>query len=107
MDLRAVWVENVYPVTATINGRIVNLDLTVSSEMPVAEPEDGFTFKGWYYLDENGNEVRFESMSQMTENMTIYAVFEPTSDDPDIITACVIALVVFFAAAMLFASFRR
>ena len=107
VDLRAVWVENVYPVTATINGRIVNLDLTVSSEMPVAEPEDGFTFKGWYYIDENGNEVRFESMSQMTENMTIYAVFEPTSDDPDIITACVIALVVFFAAAMLFASFRR
>jgi len=105
--LSAVWIENVYPVTFTINGRVVNVDLTVSSEMPEPEPEDGFRFKGWYYIDEYGNEVRFDSMSQMTENMTVYAVFEPTPDDPVMITVCVVALLAFFGTAMLIVIFRK
>ena len=105
--LSAVWIENVYPVTFTINGRVVNVDLTVSSEMPEPEPEDGFRFKGWYYIDEYGNEVRFDSMSQMTENMTVYAVFEPTPDDPVMITVCVVALLAFFGTAMLIVFFRK
>ena len=62
--------------------------------------EDGFAFKGWYYHDESGNQVRFESMSQLSENMNIYAVFEPTQDDPMVIAGCVLGLVLFFTVVM-------
>ena len=100
IELRAVWIEKSFPVTAAINGRQVIYDFTISSEMPSAEPEDGFAFKGWYYRDEGGNQVRFESMSQLSENMNIYAVFEPTKDDPMVIAGCVLGLIVFFTVVM-------
>ena len=100
IELKAAWIEKSYPITARINGKEVTFDLTLSSEMPYAEPEDGFAFKGWYYRDDEGNEVKFESMSQMAENMEIYAVFEPTQDDPLEIAACVIGIVVFFTVVI-------
>ncbi len=100
IELKAAWIEKSYPITARISGKEVTFDLTLSSEMPYAEPEDGFAFKGWYYRDDEGNEVKFESMSQMTENMEIYAVFEPTQDDPLEIAACVIGIVVFFTVVI-------
>ena len=100
IELRAAWMEKTYQIIAKINGRQVTFDLTISSEMPTAEPEDGFEFKGWYCRDEEDNEVRFESMSQMTENMEIYAVFEPTQDDPTVIVICVLAIIAFFAVVI-------
>ena len=100
IELRAAWIEKIYSVVVMINGKQVNYDFTISSEMPSAEPEDGFAFKGWYYRDTEGNEVRFESMSQMTENMEIYAVFEPTKDDPMVIAGCVLGLIAFFTVVV-------
>lgn len=100
IELKAVWIEKSYPVIAKINGKEVTFDLTISSEMPTAEAEDGFEFKGWYYRDGEGNEVRFESMSQINENMEIYAVFEPTQDDPMVIAGCVIGLILFFTVVI-------
>lgn len=100
IELRAAWIEKIYSVVVMINGRQAAYDFTISSEMPSAEPEDGFAFKGWYYRDTEGNEVRFESMSQMTENMEIYAVFEPTKDDPMVIAGCVLGLIAFFTVVV-------
>ena len=104
--LTAVWKNVDYALKLNINGVTYDRTFTIDDDMPVPDCEDGFEFVGWFYTDDNGNEVRFISMSQMYENMSIYAVFEPTSDDPVVTIAIVSSLIVFFAAVMFFA-FRK
>ena len=104
--LTAVWKNVDYALKLNINGVTYDRTFTIDDDMPVPDCEDGFEFVGWFYTDDNGNEVRFISMSQMYENMSIYAVFEPTSDDPVVTIVIVSSLIVFFAAAMIFA-FRK
>lgn len=106
LDLRAVWAERSFPVTITINGEKKDYDLTISSEMPDANPEDGFEFKGWYYRDSDGSETELKSMSQIDEGMSIYAVFAPIPDDPMEIAIGAGSLVLFFAIMMIYAYTR-
>lgn len=106
LDLKAVWAERSFPVTITVNGEKRNYDLTISSEMPEANPEEGFEFKGWYYRDSDGSETEFKSMSQIDEGMSIYAVFSPISDDPMEIAIGAGSLILFFAITMIYAYTR-
>ncbi len=104
---KAVWNEREYTMNINVNGRIVSQRFTIGSSLESPEPEEGFVFKGWFYKDENGDEKQFSEMSQMTENMSIYAVFEPIKDDPVIIISAVAALISVFAAAMYLSFFRK
>lgn len=107
LDLKAVWIEKSFPITITINGKTASYDMTISSTMPEAEPEAGFELKGWYYKDSDGNEVQFESMSQIDEGMSIYAVFVPTPDDPKEILIGAGALILFFLITTIYAYTRN
>ena len=89
-----------------INGRSVTQKFTIGSSLPDPECEDGFEFIGWFFKDPNGSEQRFIDMSQMTENLSIYAVYRPISDDPVLMIAVVAGMVLFFLMAM-YASFVR
>ena len=107
LDLKAVWIEKSFPITITINGKTASYDMTISSTMPEAEPEAGFELKGWYYKDSDGNEVLFESMSQIDEGMSIYAVFVPVPDDPMEIAIGAGALILFFLITTIYAYTRN
>ena len=104
--LNAVWNEREYSMNLNINGRSVTQKFTIGSSLPDPECEDGFEFIGWFFKDPNGSEQRFIDMSQMTENLSIYAVYRPIKDDPVLMIAVVAGMVLFFAAAM-YASFVR
>ena len=106
VSLHAVWVEKEFFVNISINGVNTKESYTIDDELPVPEAEDGFAFKGWYYIDQNGVETEFTSMTQMYEGISVYAVFEPEKDDPVEMIVPAVILAVLFSAVMLF-SFRR
>ena len=106
LDLKAVWIEKTFPITITIGGKAYSFDMTISSEMPDANPEPGFELKGWYYKDSDGSETEFKSMSQITEGMSIYAVYVPIPDDPLEIAIGAGALILFFVITTVFAYTR-
>ena len=106
LDLKAVWIEKTFPITITIGGKAYSFDMTISSEMPDANPEPGFELKGWYYKDSDGSETEFKSMSQITEGMSIYAVYVPIPDDPLEIAIGAGVLILFFVITTVFAYTR-
>ena len=104
--LHAVWIEREFVVNMNINGVNTKGSYTIDDELPVPEAEDGFSFKGWYYIDQNGVETEFTSMTQMYEGMSVYAVFEPEKDDPTVMIVLAAVLVSLFSVTVLI-SFRR
>ena len=106
IPLRAVWKNRDYSVNLNVNGRTYEELFTIDDEIPDPDCEAGFEFKGWYYKDQEGNETQFTAMTQMYEGMSIYAVYEPIRDDPLMMAACALGLIVFFTAVMVY-SFRK
>ena len=106
LDLKAVWRENEFKVSITTRTEKRDYNLTISSEMPDADPEEGFEFKGWYYRDSDGSETEFRSMSQIDEDMSIYAVYAPIPDDPMEILLGAGSLVLFFLVTTIYAYTR-
>ena len=106
LALHAVWAPREYTMNININGRMVSQICTLDSVLEDPECEEGFQFVGWFFKDQEGKETEFTSMSQMSEGMSIYAVFEPIKDDPVTMAASAIILVAFFSAVMFF-SFRK
>lgn len=106
LALHAVWALREYTMNININGRMVSQRCTLDSVLEDPECEEGFQFVGWFFKDQEGKETEFTSMSQMSEGMSIYAVFEPIKDDPVTMAASAIIMVAFFSAVMFF-SFRK
>ena len=78
ISLSAVWALKEYSMSFNVNGKTVTQTCTLDTTLDDPECEEGFRFVGWFYKDQDGNETEFTSMSQMYENMSVYAVFEPT-----------------------------
>ena len=106
ISLSAVWALKEMTVNIMVNGRTITDTYTLDSTLEEPESEDGFTFKGWYYRDQEGNEIQFVSMTQMYEGISIYAVFEPVEEDhTETIVFAAVLTVVFLA--MMFLVIRR
>ena len=106
ISLNAVWALKEYTMSINVNGRTVSQKCTLDSSLEDPDCEAGFSFRGWFYKDQDGQEKEFTSMSQMYEGMSIYAVFEPIKDDPIEMAFAASLLVAFFSIAMIY-SFRK
>ena len=107
ISLTAVWKNHDYSVSFTVNGRTYDGTYTIDDTIADPECEPGFSFKGWFFIDQEGNEAQFTEMSQMYEGISIYAVFEPIKEDPSSMAIWAVALSVFFVAVMAFAFTRK
>ena len=107
ISLSAVWALTEYSMSINVNGKTVTQTCTLDSCLEDPECEEGFRFVGWFYKDQEGNEKEFTSMSQMYENMSVYAVFEPTEDDTNEMLFAAGFLVVLFLGVMVFAFRKR
>ena len=107
ISLSAVWALKEYSMSFNVNGKTVTQTCTLDTTLDDPECEEGFRFVGWFYKDQDGNETEFTSMSQMYENMSVYAVFEPTKDDTNEMMIAAGLLIAVFAAVMIFAFRKR
>ena len=107
ISLSAVWALTEYSMSIKVNGKTVTQTCTLDSCLEDPECEEGFRFVGWFYKDQDGNEKEFTSMSQIYENMSVYAVFEPTEDDTNEMIFAAGFLVILFLGVMVFAFRKR
>ena len=106
ISLNAVWALKEYNMSINVNGETISQTCTLDSTLEDPDCEEGFSFIGWFYKDQDGEEKEFTSMSQMYEGMSIYAVFEPIKDDPMEMAFASSLLIVFFSIVMVY-SFRK
>ena len=107
ISLSAVWALKEYTLSINVNGRTVTQTCTLDSTLDDPECEPGFSFRGWFYEDQEGNEKEFTSMSQMYEGMSLYAVFEPIKDSTEEMAISAGLLIAIFIGVMAFSFTRR
>ncbi len=106
VTLYANWVKNQYSIQLVVNGKTTECTVTIDEGLQDPDCEPGFRFVGWFYKNDQGNETRFNDMSQMYDGMTLYAAFEPIKDSPIEMALCAAILIAAFAVVM-FVAFRK
>lgn len=106
ITLYANWVKNQYSIQLVVNGKTTECTVTIDEGLQDPDCEPGFRFVGWFYKNDQGNETRFNDMSQMYDGMTLYAAFEPIKDSPIEMALCAAILIAAFAVVM-FVAFRK
>lgn len=85
LDLYAVTKPIVYTVTyylnggtATINPENKNYSYDATINLPDTPTREGYEFKGWYEVNEDGSttETKYEGTEQVQKNITLIAVWE-------------------------------